>query len=46
MEYIEAEMSYEWFINYHPELPEGAVAVDGGKNISIRRDNGLVRIEY
>ncbi len=40
------EEPYEWFINYHPELPEGAFIVDGGKNISIRRDNGLVRIEY
>ena len=40
------ELNYEWFVDYHPEIEEGAYWLDGGKNVRIRRDNGLVTIEY
>ena len=40
------EYRYEWFVNYHPVIEEGAYWLDGGKNVRIRRDNGMVAIEY
>lgn len=38
------EMNYEWSVQWQPPIPEGAIMLDGGKTVFIRRDTGAISI--